>query len=706
MQYDKKISICMMIKDEEKNLHRCLKSLVPILDLGLAELIIVDTGSKDNSIEIAKKYTSKVYEHPWTNNFSEMRNISISYAKGEWIWIIDADEEVENPKEAIELLKQDLSKYNSISIKVKNYMESFKNKKEPSYNMSISLRVFRNSKEFKYEGSIHNQPKFKKPTLASNIIFRHYGYIWEDEAFKQKKFKRTAGLLRKELEKNPSNIYYQYQLAVSTAIIDKKCGLEEFRKTYKLIERVPYKQRYKYIYVYGLYSINATRNAEYKEAIKICKEGLKINRDYIDIWYSLFLSYTQISDDENILKVGKEFLACKKRFNESPVSKDPSLTFYYLDDHYKEIVLYDMALVYIKKEEYKLALKYVKKINTVDLKSKVIAKFAKEEDMHKIIIDYLKEIKDDDNKNKFIDILEVQDIKEESKKLLQKDIIKFYKENNKEDSYYLLNAIRENITEKKDIDDDIVQKITDLNYDELGDYYGDIVFYIIKNSLNLNIFQNMGDPSNLDRLTKYAITKYKDFYKDINEYLHNNGVEDICNLRYWISLARNVLVKEKLDDYDYIRLFRKYIVNGLKYINNIYNPKILEEDMMYDIYSREHKFFIYLQKANSIKESNTKEYIRYLRKALKVYPMKKGIEILLEEVKKEINITEDKNKAISEEKQEKFEEYKIIVKKNINILIEANKILEAKSLIDEYLKIIPNDLEMLTLKSEIQLQLM
>ncbi|MCG4581228.1 hypothetical protein, partial [Clostridium cochlearium] len=62
--------------------------------------------------------------------------------------------------------------------------------------------------------------------------------------------------------------------------------------------------------------------------------------------------------------------------------------------------------------------------------------------------------------------------------------------------------------------------------------------------------------------------------------------------------------------------------------------------------------------------------------------------------------------AISEEKQEKFEEYKIIVKKNINILIEANKILEAKSLIDEYLKIIPNDLEMLTLKSEIQLQLM
>lgn len=694
-----------MIKDEEQNLDRTLKSFVPILDTGLAELIIIDTGSKDNSIKIAKKYTDKVYEHQWTNNFSEMRNISISYAKGEWLWVIDADEEIENPEEAIELLKQDLSKYNTISIKMKNYMESFKNEKEPAYNISILVRIFRNAKEFKYEGAIHEQPKFKNPILASNIIFKHYGYIWEDEDFKKKKFERTAGLLKKELEKNPNNIYYQYQLAVSTSIVNKEKGLEEFRKAYKLVEKIPYKQKYKYIYVYGLHSIIATKNGEYKEAIKICQEGLKINKDYIDLWFSLFLSYTQIGDDENILKIGKEFLECKKRFNKSPVSKDPSLTFYYLDDHSEEIVLYDIALVYFKKKEYKLSLKYAKKIKTVDLKSKVIAKFGKEENMNHVIIDYLKEIKEDDERTKFIDILEQQDIKEESKKLLQKDIMQFYKENNKEDPYYLLNIIRENITEKKDIDEAIVKKITDLNYDELKDYYGDIIFYLIRQDLNLNTFQSMGDTSNVDRLTKYAMSKYKEFYKDINDYLHRNDiVEDIYNVRYWITLAKNILLQEKLDDYDYIKLFRKYIIKGLQYINNIYNPNILEEDMIYDIYNREHRFFIYLQKANSVKENNIKEYIRYLRKALKVFPMKKGIELLLEQVKEEINITDENQQNIEEERE--FEEYKIIVKKNINILIEAKKIAEAKLLVDEYLKIVPNDLEMLTLKSEIQLQLM
>lgn len=293
----------MIIKDEEKNLTRCLDSLVPILDSKLAELIIVDTGSSDNSIQIVRKYTDKVYQHQWTNNFSEMRNISISYAKGEWIWIIDADEELENPEEAIEIIKQDLEKYNTVSIKMKNYMESYSKGKEPSYSVNNLIRMFRRTEEFKYEGSIHEQPRFEKPVYASNIIFRHYGYIWEDEEFTNKKFQRTAGLLKKELEKDPNNIYYQYQLALSTSIVDLEKGLNEYRKSYKLIKKMSYRERYRYLYIYGSYSMTAYRNQEYKEAIKICQEGLQLNKDYIDLWYTLFISNIKIGDTENVFMV-------------------------------------------------------------------------------------------------------------------------------------------------------------------------------------------------------------------------------------------------------------------------------------------------------------------------------------------------------------------------------------------------------------------
>ena len=76
--------------------------------------------------------------------------------------------------------------------------------------------------------------------------------------------------------------------------------------------------------------------------------------------------------------------------------------------------------------------------------------------------------------------------------------------------------------------------------------------------------------------------------------------------------------------------------------------------------------------------------------------MKRAIKLLLQDIQDNSN----------KENKIEFEEYKLIVKKNIGILIEAKKINEAKVLIDEYLKIVPNDLEMLTLKSEIQLQLM
>ena len=82
------LSACMIVKNEEKFLAQCLNSIKDAVD----EIIIVDTGSTDKTVEIAQSFGAKVYHHPWRNSFSEARNHSLSYATCDWILQIDADE--------------------------------------------------------------------------------------------------------------------------------------------------------------------------------------------------------------------------------------------------------------------------------------------------------------------------------------------------------------------------------------------------------------------------------------------------------------------------------------------------------------------------------------------------------------------------------------------------------------------------------------
>ena len=81
------ISLCMIVKNEARRLRQCLESAKPFVD----QMIVVDTGSDDNSIQIARDAGAEVYQHPWEGHFSKARNQSLSYARGDWILILDGD---------------------------------------------------------------------------------------------------------------------------------------------------------------------------------------------------------------------------------------------------------------------------------------------------------------------------------------------------------------------------------------------------------------------------------------------------------------------------------------------------------------------------------------------------------------------------------------------------------------------------------------
>ena len=99
------ISLCMIVKDEERVLKRCLDSLQGLMD----EIIIVDTGSKDATREIAARYTDKIYDFPWIQDFSAARNFAFSKASCDYIYSADADEVIdEENRERFKALKEAL----------------------------------------------------------------------------------------------------------------------------------------------------------------------------------------------------------------------------------------------------------------------------------------------------------------------------------------------------------------------------------------------------------------------------------------------------------------------------------------------------------------------------------------------------------------------------------------------------------------------
>lgn len=98
-------SLCMIVKNEEKVLARCLDSICDLMD----EIIIVDTGSKDRTKEIASRYTELVYDFAWTGDFSQARNFSFSKATGDYIYAADADEVIdEENRKKFRALKESL----------------------------------------------------------------------------------------------------------------------------------------------------------------------------------------------------------------------------------------------------------------------------------------------------------------------------------------------------------------------------------------------------------------------------------------------------------------------------------------------------------------------------------------------------------------------------------------------------------------------
>lgn len=339
------ISLCMITRNEEKNLVRCLRSVYKFVD----EIIVVDTGSTDSTKEVAARYGARVYEYPWENNFARARNESLRYASGDWILIMDADEEL--PGETARNIKK-LAKQNEIEGWYFTIYSPVSAGEDSPANKSPNLRMFKNKEIYRFEGRVHEQIK---PSILrenpgarieySNLVILHYGYR-QDISGRKEKTIRNIELLQEELQDRPDDSFVNFNLGNSYFVLKDYIKSCEYYRT--AMQNINVDAVYKPLLFRNL-CLCLVELGEYSEALKLLEEGLALYPDYPDLYFLQGQIYWDIGYPE---KARRNFLKCTY-FNEeqSAYTTTDGVTSY--------LAFENIAETYAREGNYKQAAEYL-----------------------------------------------------------------------------------------------------------------------------------------------------------------------------------------------------------------------------------------------------------------------------------------------------------------------------------------------------------
>lgn len=209
------VSVCMIAKNEEKNIEKCLAAIKPY---GF-EIILVDTGSADRTKEIAARYTDKIYDFKWVDDFSAARNFSLKHASNDYVLILDCDEVITELD--IDLMSDLISKHpDSVGrLAIDNHYIS--NQTDMVYQDRLG-RLF-HRKFFHFESAIHEQITHDTKGMHYEsydlpLLVDHVGYLGSVTDLRSK-VERNNTLLFHELERDPENPYLYFQIGQSYNMI-------------------------------------------------------------------------------------------------------------------------------------------------------------------------------------------------------------------------------------------------------------------------------------------------------------------------------------------------------------------------------------------------------------------------------------------------------------------------------------------------------
>lgn len=229
-----KLSISILVSNSMDTIRKCMESLVPILENVASELIIVDTGGTDGSIEVAREYADQVVKFEWCRDFAKARNAGLEKASGEWFMFLDDDEWFEDATEIIEFFNSgEYRKYGFASYHIRNY----ENYQGTSWQDVRTYRMVKRDKNTRFLSPIHEilQP-LPNPEKLLECYLHHYGYVYKSAEEHRKHAFRNISLLKEVLENTPKDYRLWVQLAqeynsVKELQLSKELSLKVIRQT-------------------------------------------------------------------------------------------------------------------------------------------------------------------------------------------------------------------------------------------------------------------------------------------------------------------------------------------------------------------------------------------------------------------------------------------------------------------------------------------
>lgn len=271
------LSLVMIVKNEESKLRRCLNSVKNIVN----EIIVVDTGSTDNTKSIALEFNAKVYDYKWDDSFANARNYAISKSSSSWNLILDADEFITG----IDLKSiQEFMCNNPKSIGQVKIVNLFEQDNEIRKSISLISRLAPNGVYF--SGRIHEQLDCSLPRKKVDIVLEHDGYL------NTNKFDRNIALILSELNEDKNNSYLLYQAAKT--YYSNKMYKEASTYFDLFYEKFDYNSDAFAKDGLILYLYNLIKLYEFEKGLKVIDSVFDIMNKYCDFYFVCGVFFTEL----------------------------------------------------------------------------------------------------------------------------------------------------------------------------------------------------------------------------------------------------------------------------------------------------------------------------------------------------------------------------------------------------------------------------
>jgi glycosyltransferase involved in cell wall biosynthesis len=293
-----RMSLCMIVRDEEEMLPRCLAAVRDAVD----EMVIVDTGSKDRTIAIAQSFGARVLEREWTGSFGEARNVAFDAASGDWTLVLDADELL--VREDVGLLRSLTGRTwrEAFYVAETNYTGDLEAGSSVAHN---TLRVFRNRPQYRYRGRLHEQiadtlPGYLPERLEyTNVRIEHYGYLGAVRDAREKS-RRNIELLQMQQQEGESSPFLHYNLGAEYAVAGEPAkALAELQRAWELLQDDADRDTYQFAPALANRYVRALRACgRFKEAIAITQEALVRFPGFTDLVLEQAAAHLENGDTE------------------------------------------------------------------------------------------------------------------------------------------------------------------------------------------------------------------------------------------------------------------------------------------------------------------------------------------------------------------------------------------------------------------------